>query len=151
MIPEKPLEPLAPCLVGHDGKPVVRKGLADSRALERYLSEEELLDEEEEADVSLLPENVSQQPSVHADLGIRSGKSCLPQELVDMIESLRDQLAAERKRNLVQEIAIRKEMGDAMLQQLMEGEERRRSFFSTSGFTCVVSPKHRGSLWSPNV
>uniref|UniRef100_H3CTL7 Kinesin-like protein n=1 Tax=Tetraodon nigroviridis TaxID=99883 RepID=H3CTL7_TETNG len=103
VIPEKPLEPLAPCLVGHDGKPVVRNGLADSRALERYLSEEELLDEEEEADVSLLPEN----------------------ELVDMIESLRDQLAAERKRNLVQEIAIRKEMGDAMLQQLMEGEERR--------------------------
>lgn len=45
-----------------------------------------------------------------------------------MIESLRDKLLAERRRNLVQEMEIRKEMGDAMLQQLMESEELRRSF-----------------------
>lgn len=30
----------------------------DSQALESYLSEEELLDEEDEADMSLLPQNV---------------------------------------------------------------------------------------------
>lgn len=43
-----------------------------------------------------------------------------------MIESLRNKLLAERRRNLVQEMEIRKEMGDAMLQQLMESEELRR-------------------------
>lgn len=58
MIPDKPLESLAPCLVGHDGKPLVRNGVIDSQALENYLSEEELLDEEDEADMSLLPQNV---------------------------------------------------------------------------------------------
>lgn len=138
MIPEKPLESLAPCLVGRDGKPLIRNGLIDSQALESYLSEEELLDEEEEADVSFLPQKVSQVPTVWICLGTRSSESCLSQELVDMIESLRDKLLAERRRNLVQEMNIRKEMGDAMLQQLMESEELRRSFFSTSGFTSVV-------------
>ena len=58
MIPDKPLESLAPCLVGRDGKPLLRNGVIDSQALESYLSEEELLDEEEEADMSLLPQNV---------------------------------------------------------------------------------------------
>lgn len=50
MIPEKPLEPLAPCLVGRHGKAVVR---SESRFLERSPSEEELLAEEDEADVTL--------------------------------------------------------------------------------------------------
>ncbi|XP_044033321.1 kinesin-like protein KIF20A isoform X2 [Siniperca chuatsi] len=103
VIPDKPLEALAPCLVGHDGKPLVRNGKIDSQALESYLSEEELLDEEDEADMSLLPQN----------------------EVVNMIETLRTKLLAERRRNLVQEMEIRKEMGDAMLQQLMESEELR--------------------------
>lgn len=58
MIPDKTLESLAPCLVGRDGKPLVRNGVIDSEALESYLSEDELLDEEEEADVSLLPQSV---------------------------------------------------------------------------------------------
>lgn len=49
-----------------------------------------------------------------------------------MIESLRNKLLAERRRNLVQEMEIRKEMGDAMLKQLMESEELRRSVFSPS-------------------
>ncbi|XP_078137018.1 kinesin-like protein KIF20A [Sander vitreus] len=103
VIPDKPLEALAPCLVGHDGKPL-RNGVVDSQALESYLSEEEQLDDEEdEADMSLLPQN----------------------ELVNMIESLRSKLLAERRRHLVQEMEIRKEMGDAMLQQLMESEELR--------------------------
>lgn len=64
MIPEKPLESLAPCLVGRDGKPLVRKGMIDNQALGGNLSEEELLDEEDEADMSLLPQNVSRFPSV---------------------------------------------------------------------------------------
>ncbi|TDG97088.1 hypothetical protein EPR50_G00222430 [Perca flavescens] len=104
VIPDKPLEALAPCLVGHDGKPLVKNGVVDSQALESYLSEEEQLDDEEdEADMSLLPQN----------------------ELVNMIESLRTKFLAERRRHLVQEMEIRKEMGDAMLQQLMESEELR--------------------------
>ncbi|GLD53476.1 kinesin-like protein KIF20A isoform X2 [Lates japonicus] len=103
VIPDKPLESLAPCLVGRDGKPLVRNGMIDNQALESYLSEEELLDEEDEGDMSLLPQN----------------------ELVNMIESLRTKLLAERRKNLVQEMEIRKEMGDAMIQQLMESEELR--------------------------
>ncbi|XP_059183454.1 kinesin-like protein KIF20A [Centropristis striata] len=103
VIPDKPLGSLSPCLVGRDGKPLVRNGVIDSEALESYLSEDELLDDEDEADMSLLPQN----------------------ELVNMIESLRTKLVAERRRHLVQEMEIRKEMGDAMLQQLMESEELR--------------------------
>ncbi|KAL6098068.1 uncharacterized protein ACO6RY_13459 [Pungitius sinensis] len=103
VIPAKPLGSLAPCLVDRDGKPLVRNGVIDSEALESYLSEDELLDEEDEANMSLLPQN----------------------ELVNIIESLRTKLLAERRRNLVQEMEIRKEMGDAMLQQLMESEELR--------------------------
>ncbi|XP_039982649.1 kinesin-like protein KIF20A [Xiphias gladius] len=103
VIPDKPLESLAPCLVGRDGKPLARNGMSDNQDLESCLSEEELLDEEDEANMSLLPQN----------------------ELVNMIESLRTKLLAERRRNLVQEMEIRKEMGDAMIQQLMESEELR--------------------------
>ncbi|XP_030612665.1 kinesin-like protein KIF20A isoform X2 [Archocentrus centrarchus] len=103
VIPDKALESLAPCLVGRDGKPLVRNGVIDSEALESYLSEDELLDEEEEADMSLLPQS----------------------ELLNIVENLRTKLLAERRRNLVQELEIRKEMGDAMLQQLMESEELR--------------------------
>lgn len=43
-----------------------------------------------------------------------------------MVENLRTKLLAERRKNLLQEIEIRKEMGDAMLQQLMESEELRK-------------------------
>ncbi|CAK6951990.1 kinesin-like protein KIF20A [Scomber scombrus] len=103
VIPDKPLDSLAPCLVGRDGKPLVRNGMIDSQALESYLSEEELLDDEDEADMSLLPHD----------------------EILNVTESLRARLLAERRRNLVQEMEIRKEMGDAMLQQLMESEELR--------------------------
>uniref|UniRef100_A0A3B4Z2H4 Kinesin-like protein n=1 Tax=Stegastes partitus TaxID=144197 RepID=A0A3B4Z2H4_9TELE len=103
VIPDKPLESLSACVVGRDGKPLVRNGAIDSEALESFLSEEELLDDEDEADTSLLPQN----------------------ELVNMIENLRTKLLAERRKNLVQEMEIRKEMGDAMLQQLMESEELR--------------------------
>ncbi|XP_051796406.1 kinesin-like protein KIF20A [Acanthochromis polyacanthus] len=103
VIPDKPLESLSACVVGRDGKPLVRNGVIDSEALESFLSEEELLDDEDEADTSLLPQ---------------SG-------LVNMIENLKTKLLVERRKNLVQEMEIRKEMGDAMLQQLMESEELR--------------------------
>ncbi|KAI4806814.1 hypothetical protein KUCAC02_017612 [Chaenocephalus aceratus] len=103
VIPDKPLKSLAPCLIGRDGKPLVKNGVMDTQALESFLCEEELLDEEDEANMSLATEN----------------------ELANMIESLRTKLLAERKRNLVQEMEIRNEMGDAMLQQLMESEELR--------------------------
>lgn len=58
MIPDKALESLAPRLVGHDGKPLLSNGVFDSNVLESYLSEDEVLDEEEEADMSLLPQSV---------------------------------------------------------------------------------------------
>ncbi|CAI5673770.1 unnamed protein product [Oreochromis niloticus] len=103
VIPDKTLESLAPRLVGRDGKPLLRNGVIDRDVLESYLSEDELLDEEEEADMSLLPQS----------------------ELLNMVENLRTKLLAERRKNLLQEIEIRKEMGDAMLQQLMESEELR--------------------------
>ncbi|KAM3593679.1 uncharacterized protein V6R79_019026 [Siganus canaliculatus] len=103
VIPDKALDSLAPCLVGRNGKPLVRNGVIDSQALESYLSEDELLDEEDDGDMSLLPQN----------------------ELANVIDSLRAKLLTERRRNLVQEMEIRKEMGDAMLQQLMESEELR--------------------------
>lgn len=58
MIPDKHLQTLAPCLMGHNGKPLVRNVVIDNQSLESYLSEEELLDEEDEADMSLMPQNV---------------------------------------------------------------------------------------------
>ncbi|XP_029611699.1 kinesin-like protein KIF20A isoform X2 [Salmo trutta] len=102
LIPTKCLESLTPRLMGRDGKPLLKNGVIDDQALENYLSEEELLDEDE-ADMSILPQ----------------------EDLMNVIENLRTKLLAERRKNLVQEIDIRKEMGDAMLQQLMESEELR--------------------------
>ncbi|XP_054621734.1 kinesin-like protein KIF20A isoform X2 [Dunckerocampus dactyliophorus] len=103
VIPNKPVESLSPCLVGPNGKPLVKNGVVGKHALENCTSDDELLSDEDEADVSVLPQN----------------------ELLNMIESLRTKLLAERRRNLEQEMEIRKEMGDAMLQQLMESEELR--------------------------
>lgn len=64
-----------------------------------------------------------------------------------MIETLRSKLLAERRRNLVQEMEIRKEMGDAMFQQLMESEELRRWFFCTP----LGPPPTFQSSQSPNL
>lgn len=50
-------------------------------------------------------------------------------ELLDIIDNLRTRLLAERRKNLVQEVEIRKEMGDAMLQQILESEELRLYVF----------------------
>ncbi|XP_062376652.1 kinesin-like protein KIF20A [Sardina pilchardus] len=102
VIQPRSLESLAPRLVGRDGKPLVKNGVIDQQAVDNYLSEEELLDGDDDADMSILPQ----------------------EELLGIIESLRTKLLAERRKNLVQEIQIRKEMGDAMLQQLMDSEEQ---------------------------
>uniref|UniRef100_A0A3P9NV31 Zgc:56231 n=1 Tax=Poecilia reticulata TaxID=8081 RepID=A0A3P9NV31_POERE len=101
VIPDKPAESSVPCLVGRDGKPLMKNGV-----LEGYPSEDELFEEEDEADMSLLPQN--------------------DKDLLNIIENLRTKFLAERRKNLVQEMEIRKEMGDAMLQQLLESEELRR-------------------------
>uniref|UniRef100_A0A4W4DWH6 Kinesin-like protein n=1 Tax=Electrophorus electricus TaxID=8005 RepID=A0A4W4DWH6_ELEEL len=101
VIPPRSLESLAPRLIGRNGKPLLTNGLIDTQAVDDYLSEDELLDGDEEADMSILPQ----------------------EELLILVESLRTKLLAERKKNLLQEIQIRKEMGDAMLQQIMEIEE----------------------------
>ncbi|KAJ8010116.1 hypothetical protein DPEC_G00071650 [Dallia pectoralis] len=103
VIPTKLQESFAPQLVGRDGKPLLRNGVIDDQALQNYLSEEELLDDEDDNDMSILPQ----------------------EDLLNVIDNLRTKLLAERRKNLVQEIEIRKEMGDAMLQQLMESEEQR--------------------------
>ncbi|XP_051785025.1 kinesin-like protein KIF20A isoform X2 [Erpetoichthys calabaricus] len=99
IMPPKSLESLAPRLVGKDGKMLLKT--APSKEEDIDLSEEELLDESDDEEMSLLPQ----------------------EELVSIIESLKEKLLAERRRNLVQEIEVRKEMGEAMLQQLMETEE----------------------------
>uniref|UniRef100_A0A3B5LAW8 Uncharacterized protein n=1 Tax=Xiphophorus couchianus TaxID=32473 RepID=A0A3B5LAW8_9TELE len=52
VIPDKPVEPSVPCLVGRDGKPLMRNGV-----LEGHPSEDELF-EEDDLDMSLLPQNV---------------------------------------------------------------------------------------------
>ncbi|XP_041831100.1 kinesin-like protein KIF20A isoform X2 [Melanotaenia boesemani] len=97
VIPDRPPD-LPPCLFGQDGKPLLRNSEIDNQVLESFLSAEE-----EEADITLLPQA----------------------ELLSIVENLKTKLLAERRKNLVQEVEIRKEMGDAMLQQLMESEELR--------------------------
>lgn len=58
MIPHRSLESLVPRLIGRDGKPLLSNGVIDNQAVEDYLSEDELLDGEEEADMSILPQEV---------------------------------------------------------------------------------------------
>lgn len=76
VIPDKPLESLAPCLIGPNGKPLVRNGAIDSQALESYLSDEELLNEDDEADMSLLPQNVIFYFMSHSNVHILEMQDC---------------------------------------------------------------------------
>ncbi|CAL9697725.1 unnamed protein product [Knipowitschia caucasica] len=80
-----------------DGRTLLRPS-ADVPVTEGYLPEEELLD-----DVFLMPQD----------------------ELRSVVENLKALLLAERRKNLVQEMEIRSEMGDAMMQQILESEELR--------------------------
>lgn len=59
VIQPRSLESLAPRLVGRDGKPLVKNGVIDQQAVDNYLSEEELLDGEDDADMSILPQEVT--------------------------------------------------------------------------------------------
>lgn len=58
MIQPRSLDSLAPRLIGRDGKPLLNNGVIDSQAVDDYLSDEELLDGDEEADMSILPQEV---------------------------------------------------------------------------------------------
>lgn len=58
MIQPRSLESLAPRLLGRDGKPLLNNGVLSSQGVDDYLSEEELLDGDEEADMSILPQEV---------------------------------------------------------------------------------------------
>lgn len=59
VIQPRSLESLAPRLLGRDGKPLLKNGLLDTQAVDEYLSDEELLDSDEEADMSILPQEVT--------------------------------------------------------------------------------------------
>ncbi|XP_041115896.1 kinesin-like protein KIF20A [Polyodon spathula] len=100
VIQPKPLASIAPRLVGKDGKMLLRHAIVEEEAMDSLL-EEELLDEDGEADMSILPQ----------------------EELLNIIESLKEKLVEERRKNFKQEIEIRQEMGNAMFEQLMENEE----------------------------
>lgn len=116
--------------------------MIDNQDLESYMSEEELLDDEDEADMSMLPQDVRpllRVPVLGFFFFVPTVFFFLPllQELVNMIEMLRTKLLAERRRNLTQEMEIRKEMGDAMIQQIMESEELH-AYVSVSFFLLSV-------------
>ncbi|XP_061778113.1 kinesin-like protein KIF20A isoform X3 [Nerophis ophidion] len=70
--------------------------------------------------------NINQCASTYDEtLHVMKFSAVAKQELLNAIESLKTKLHSERRRNLQQEMEIRQEMGDAMLQQLMESEELR--------------------------
>ena len=58
MIPAISLESRSPCLLDRHGNPLLRTTGTDSPVPDGYVSEEELLDEEDDADVSILPQEV---------------------------------------------------------------------------------------------
>ena len=75
MIPAKSLESRSPCLVDRHGNPLLRNRGTDGPAPDGYLSEEELLDEEDEADISILPQEVQQlasRPSIPRGLPVQA-------------------------------------------------------------------------------
>ncbi|XP_030405314.1 kinesin-like protein KIF20A [Gopherus evgoodei] len=89
----------APKLVGKDGKPIVH--------FDANISAEEVPDEdidtssEEEVDITIMTH----------------------EELLKTTENLKKMLVAERQSKLLLEVQIRKEMAEAMFQQLLETEE----------------------------
>uniref|UniRef100_A0A803JNK6 Kinesin-like protein n=2 Tax=Xenopus tropicalis TaxID=8364 RepID=A0A803JNK6_XENTR len=85
---------MGPRMVGKDGKVITE--------IDPNISVEELLsdDEDEELDVTMNPE-----------------------DLLKKIEEVREKLLAERQSKLVLELQIRKEMGEAMYQQMVDLDE----------------------------
>lgn len=92
------LEFLTPKLVGKDGKPIK---VDANTSIEDLLSDEDFLEDEEELDVMALSQ----------------------EDALIKITSLREKLLAERQSKFVLELQIRKEMGEEMLQQLVDLEE----------------------------
>ncbi|XP_078543417.1 kinesin-like protein KIF20A [Lissotriton helveticus] len=92
------LEFLAPKLVGKDGKAIK---VDANTSIEDLLSDEDFLEDEEELDVMALSQ----------------------EDALMKITSLREKLLAERQSKFVLELQIRKEMGEEMLQQLVDLEE----------------------------
>ncbi|XP_043921833.1 kinesin-like protein KIF20A [Protopterus annectens] len=99
-IQPKSLTFLTPRLVGKDGKPISKTESVDALS-ETYISDDDLLDSEDDVDTSILESK----------------------DLLKIIDSLKEKLITERQNKLVLEAQIRNEMGEAMLQQLMETEE----------------------------
>nr|XP_033790550.1 kinesin-like protein KIF20A isoform X2 [Geotrypetes seraphini] len=97
-IQSKGFEFFTPKVIGKDGKAI---RFDANISIEELLSEENLLEDENEMDVTVMS---------HEDA-------------LKEIENLRKKLSAERQSKLVQELQIRKEMGEAMFQQMLELEE----------------------------
>ncbi|MEE6463934.1 hypothetical protein FKM82_006112 [Ascaphus truei] len=87
---------MIPRLVGKDGKAVIN--LDDNLSFDELLSED---DEEDEIDITILS----------------------AEDLLKKIEDLRAKLIAERQSKLILELQIRKEMGEAMYQQMVDLDE----------------------------
>lgn len=58
VIQPRSLEVLTPRLIGRDGKPLLNNEVLDGQVVNDYLTEEELLDGGDEADMSILPQEV---------------------------------------------------------------------------------------------
>ncbi|XP_051879395.1 kinesin-like protein KIF20A isoform X2 [Pristis pectinata] len=96
---------LADQVGGNDGSMMVCTDLGESLSAENCYSEDLIKNEEEQENGDL-------------DLTTFAHK-----ELLSTIESLRHKLIAERQNKLVLEMRVRKEMGEAMFQQLLRTEE----------------------------
>ncbi|XP_068090878.1 kinesin-like protein KIF20A [Hyperolius riggenbachi] len=86
---------MAPRILGKDGRVITE--IDDDISIEDLLSE----DEDEEMDITVLS----------------------PEDLVRKIEELKEKLITERHTNLLLEMQIRKEMGEAMYQQMVHLDE----------------------------
>ncbi|XP_069477168.1 kinesin-like protein KIF20A [Ambystoma mexicanum] len=92
------LDLLTPKLVGRDGRPIK---LDVNTSIEDLLSGEDFLEDEEELDVTALSQ----------------------EDALMKIANLREKLLEERQSKFALEMQIRKEMGEEMLQQLLDLEE----------------------------
>ncbi|XP_075776784.1 kinesin-like protein KIF20A isoform X1 [Pelodiscus sinensis] len=93
-------EYFAPRLLGKDGKPIVH---FDANIFSEELPDEDIdtFSSEEEVDITIMTH----------------------EELLKITENLKEKLVTERQSKLLLEVQIRKEMAEAMFQQLLETEE----------------------------
>ncbi|XP_029447165.1 kinesin-like protein KIF20A isoform X2 [Rhinatrema bivittatum] len=97
-IQPKAFELLTPKLVGKDGKAI---SFDANVSIEELLSEENFLEDEDEMDITTMS----------------------LEDVLKEVENLKKKLFVERQSKLVQELQIRKEMGEAMFQQMLDLEE----------------------------